>query len=231
MLIIVPFSFLISSSVCDFFYLSLCSSPPGSHTSIINSFSSFSHHYHHLHFSLSCFSHHRHHLFSLFSGSPPTLLISTLHHIHTQHDITSFYHNLCTNGVDFDLSLPNLRKLVILTLDRVKRGRGPVVVKTVGGIVFVVLWSSVYSVVKMRNCTIEAPIKFSCPSLCLKPLLWNTITIVIILISSFLDDINTSVLLLAVAVAVSLSSCCCCYHCLERYLHHQFFLQQHRGHP
>lgn len=48
-----------------------------------------------------------------------------------------------------------LRKLVILTLDRVKRGRGPVVVKTVGGTVFVVLASSVYSMVEIQSRTIE----------------------------------------------------------------------------
>ncbi|XP_044467079.1 B-cell receptor-associated protein 31 [Mangifera indica] len=49
-----------------------------------------------------------------------------------------------------------LRKLVIMSLDRVKRGRGPVVVKTVGGTVFVVLMSSVYSMVKIQRRTIEA---------------------------------------------------------------------------
>ncbi|XP_002524828.3 B-cell receptor-associated protein 31 [Ricinus communis] len=48
-----------------------------------------------------------------------------------------------------------LRKLVIMSLDRVKRGRGPVMVKTVGGTVFVVLLSSVYSMVKIQNRTIE----------------------------------------------------------------------------
>uniref|UniRef100_A0A2P2J3K4 Endoplasmic reticulum transmembrane protein n=1 Tax=Rhizophora mucronata TaxID=61149 RepID=A0A2P2J3K4_RHIMU len=49
-----------------------------------------------------------------------------------------------------------LRKLVIAALDRLKRGRGPVMVKTVAGTVFVVLMSSVYSMVKIQNRTIEA---------------------------------------------------------------------------
>ncbi|KAF2284931.1 hypothetical protein GH714_032655 [Hevea brasiliensis] len=49
-----------------------------------------------------------------------------------------------------------LRKLVIMTLDRVKRGRGPVMVKTIAGTVFIVLLSSVYSMVKIQNRTIEA---------------------------------------------------------------------------
>lgn len=44
-----------------------------------------------------------------------------------------------------------LRKLVIMGLDRVKRGRGPIMVKTVGATVFVVLLSSVYSMTKIRK--------------------------------------------------------------------------------
>ncbi|KAL9384233.1 hypothetical protein Peur_024556 [Populus x canadensis] len=44
-----------------------------------------------------------------------------------------------------------LRKLLIMSLDRVKRGRGPVMVKTVAGTVFVVLMSSVYSMVKIQK--------------------------------------------------------------------------------
>ncbi|XP_062161346.1 uncharacterized protein LOC133868461 [Alnus glutinosa] len=44
-----------------------------------------------------------------------------------------------------------LRKLVIVGLDRVKRGRGPVMVKTVVGTVLVVLMSSVYSMTKIRR--------------------------------------------------------------------------------
>ncbi|OMO76842.1 B-cell receptor-associated 31-like protein [Corchorus capsularis] len=44
-----------------------------------------------------------------------------------------------------------LRKLVIMGIDRVKRGRGPVVVKTVGGTVFVVMMSSVYSMMKIQK--------------------------------------------------------------------------------
>lgn len=49
-----------------------------------------------------------------------------------------------------------LRKLVIMSLDRVKRGRGPITVKTVGGTIFVVLMSSVYSMVKIQQRTLEA---------------------------------------------------------------------------
>ncbi|XP_050214141.1 uncharacterized protein LOC126665395 [Mercurialis annua] len=43
------------------------------------------------------------------------------------------------------------RKLVLMGLDRVKRGRGPIVVKTVGGTVLVVLMSSVYSMMKIQK--------------------------------------------------------------------------------
>ncbi|XP_059438350.1 uncharacterized protein LOC132171131 [Corylus avellana] len=48
-----------------------------------------------------------------------------------------------------------LRKLVIVGLDRVKRGRGPVMVKTVAGTVLVVLMSSVYSMAKIRRRRID----------------------------------------------------------------------------
>ncbi|KAF7811190.1 B-cell receptor-associated protein 31 [Senna tora] len=48
-----------------------------------------------------------------------------------------------------------LRKMVIMGLDRVKRGRGPVTVKTVGGTVLVMLSSSVYSCLKIQNRMIE----------------------------------------------------------------------------
>ncbi|OIV91917.1 hypothetical protein TanjilG_26036 [Lupinus angustifolius] len=44
-----------------------------------------------------------------------------------------------------------LRKLVIMGLDRLKRGRGPLMVKSVAGTLFVVLFSSVYSMVKIKN--------------------------------------------------------------------------------
>ncbi|OVA09780.1 B-cell receptor-associated 31-like [Macleaya cordata] len=49
-----------------------------------------------------------------------------------------------------------LRKLVIMGLDRVKRGRGPVMVKTVAGTVVVVLASSVYSMMKIEKRSIDA---------------------------------------------------------------------------
>lgn len=48
-----------------------------------------------------------------------------------------------------------LRKLVIMGLDRVKRGRGPIVVKTVGATVFVVMLSSLYNVMKIQKRWIE----------------------------------------------------------------------------
>ncbi|KAL3521948.1 hypothetical protein ACH5RR_014782 [Cinchona calisaya] len=44
-----------------------------------------------------------------------------------------------------------LRKFVIMGIDQVKRGRGPIVVKTVGGTVFVVMMSSVYNAVEIQN--------------------------------------------------------------------------------
>ncbi|KAI7982270.1 hypothetical protein LOK49_LG15G01600 [Camellia lanceoleosa] len=44
-----------------------------------------------------------------------------------------------------------LRKLVIMGLDRVKRGRAPIVIKTVAGTVFVVMMSYVYSIMKIQK--------------------------------------------------------------------------------
>ncbi|KAL9236603.1 hypothetical protein vseg_011250 [Gypsophila vaccaria] len=44
-----------------------------------------------------------------------------------------------------------LRKLVIVALDKMKQGRGPLVVKTVSATIFVVLTSSIYSVVKFTR--------------------------------------------------------------------------------
>lgn len=48
-----------------------------------------------------------------------------------------------------------LRKLIILSFDRIKRGRGPVVVKTIGATVFVVLTSSVYSLLNIQRRSID----------------------------------------------------------------------------
>ncbi|ESW19703.1 hypothetical protein PHAVU_006G148100 [Phaseolus vulgaris] len=48
-----------------------------------------------------------------------------------------------------------LRKLVIMGLDRLKRGRGPLIVKTVAGTILVVLLSSVYSMIKIQKHEIE----------------------------------------------------------------------------
>lgn len=44
-----------------------------------------------------------------------------------------------------------LRKVAIIGLDRMKRGRGPTVVKTIAGTFFVVLMSSIYSMAKIQN--------------------------------------------------------------------------------
>ncbi|XXG61688.1 hypothetical protein AAC387_Pa05g0233 [Persea americana] len=44
-----------------------------------------------------------------------------------------------------------LRKLAIMGLDRIKRGRGPTVVKTIIGTAFVVLMSSIYSMIKIQE--------------------------------------------------------------------------------
>ncbi|XP_010252455.1 PREDICTED: uncharacterized protein LOC104594039 [Nelumbo nucifera] len=49
-----------------------------------------------------------------------------------------------------------LRKLIIMGLDRVKRGRGPVMVKTVCGTILVVLLSSVYSMTKIQNRSMDS---------------------------------------------------------------------------
>lgn len=48
-----------------------------------------------------------------------------------------------------------MRKLVILGLDRVKRGRGPVVVKTVAGTMFIVMVATMYNVVAIQRRWIE----------------------------------------------------------------------------
>lgn len=48
-----------------------------------------------------------------------------------------------------------LRKLVIVGLDQLKRGRGPVMVKTVAGTVFVVFMSSAYSMTKIQKRRID----------------------------------------------------------------------------
>ncbi|KAL6992824.1 hypothetical protein U1Q18_010940 [Sarracenia purpurea var. burkii] len=48
-----------------------------------------------------------------------------------------------------------LRKLVIMGFDRVKRGRGKTILKTIGGMVFVMMMSNVYSIVKIQNRRIE----------------------------------------------------------------------------
>ncbi|KAK8914131.1 hypothetical protein KSP39_PZI023963 [Platanthera zijinensis] len=44
-----------------------------------------------------------------------------------------------------------LRKLVIMALDRLKRGRGPAMVKTVAGTIFIVLSSSLYSMANIKK--------------------------------------------------------------------------------
>lgn len=48
-----------------------------------------------------------------------------------------------------------IRKLLIMSLDRAKRGRGPVVVQTVSATVCVVLVASVYSMMEIQKRWIE----------------------------------------------------------------------------
>ncbi|KAK6932756.1 hypothetical protein RJ641_002380, partial [Dillenia turbinata] len=48
-----------------------------------------------------------------------------------------------------------LRKLVILGLDRLKRGRGPIMVKTVAATVFVVFISSIYGLMNIKRRLID----------------------------------------------------------------------------
>ncbi|CAN8294120.1 unnamed protein product [Cochlearia groenlandica] len=48
-----------------------------------------------------------------------------------------------------------IRKLLIMSLDRTKRGRGPVVIQTVSLTVFIVLVTSVYSITKIQKRWIE----------------------------------------------------------------------------
>lgn len=68
-----------------------------------------------------------------------------------------------------------LRKLVIMTLDRVKRGRGPVVIKTVAGTVFVLLISSMHSMLKIQKRIIdEGSINLTDQALLVKHLLEAT---------------------------------------------------------
>lgn len=49
-----------------------------------------------------------------------------------------------------------LRKLVIMTLDRVKRGQGPLVVKSVAATVFVMMVYTIYTVQDLRSRPIES---------------------------------------------------------------------------
>ncbi|PWA89041.1 B-cell receptor-associated protein 31-like protein [Artemisia annua] len=48
-----------------------------------------------------------------------------------------------------------LRKVVIMGLDRVKRGQAPLVVKAVGSTIFVVMLSTLYSAIKIRKSSNE----------------------------------------------------------------------------
>ncbi|GAB4825176.1 hypothetical protein Ancab_008051 [Ancistrocladus abbreviatus] len=48
-----------------------------------------------------------------------------------------------------------VRKLVTMTLDRLKRGKGPIVLKTVAGTVLVVFTSTVYNIVDVMNREVE----------------------------------------------------------------------------
>ncbi|GJT33942.1 B-cell receptor-associated protein 31-like protein [Tanacetum coccineum] len=49
-----------------------------------------------------------------------------------------------------------LRKLLIIGLDRAKRGRAPLVVKSVGATVFVIMMYNVYSVTEIQSRPVEA---------------------------------------------------------------------------
>lgn len=49
-----------------------------------------------------------------------------------------------------------LRKLVIMALDRLKRGTGPLVVKTVAGVIFVFMSITVYSVTEIQSRPIDS---------------------------------------------------------------------------
>ncbi|KAF5178857.1 B-cell receptor-associated 31-like [Thalictrum thalictroides] len=49
-----------------------------------------------------------------------------------------------------------LRKVAIWGVDQVKRGRGPIIVKTVAGTIFVVLMSSLYSLYEIQDHTTES---------------------------------------------------------------------------
>ncbi|KAI8010514.1 hypothetical protein LOK49_LG06G01344 [Camellia lanceoleosa] len=49
-----------------------------------------------------------------------------------------------------------LRKLVIMALDRLKRGTGPLVVKTVAGVIFVFMSITVYSVTEIQSSPIDS---------------------------------------------------------------------------
>lgn len=48
-----------------------------------------------------------------------------------------------------------LRKLVILGLDRMKRGRGPIVITTVGGTILVLLVTTISTIVNIQQRDIE----------------------------------------------------------------------------
>ncbi|GJZ58347.1 B-cell receptor-associated protein 31-like protein, partial [Tanacetum coccineum] len=49
-----------------------------------------------------------------------------------------------------------LRKLLIIGLDRAKRGRAPLVVKSVGATVFIIMMYNVYSVTEIQSRPVEA---------------------------------------------------------------------------
>lgn len=51
-----------------------------------------------------------------------------------------------------------MRKLVIIALNKVKRGRGPAVVKTVAATLVLMLASSLYTIFNIRYRSLQAPI-------------------------------------------------------------------------
>ena len=84
-----------------------------------------------------------------------------------------------------------LRKLVIIGLDRLKRSRGPLMVKSVAATIVVVLISTVYSIVKIQNRGIEnEAVNPTDQVLLARHLLEATLMGIILLLLSFLLSEN-----------------------------------------
>lgn len=85
-----------------------------------------------------------------------------------------------------------LRKLVIMGLDRLKRGRGPLMVKTVAGTVLVVLLSSVYSMLKIQKRGIQegAVVNPTDQVLMAKHLLEATLMVAVLFLALMIDRLH-----------------------------------------